>query len=261
MKRDRNSIAKRRQSFLLYIQEHQNADVTALAEKFQVSPITVRRDIKYFEEKGLMKHYFGGVQILPQAPSEEPYFETAEQDTLISYKQRLAQKACEMIEDGDTIFINSSSTAMLIFQYLANKSVTIITNNGRSLLMQRDPMVELVLTGGEVYGKKRSLVGEFALNALNKVTATKCIIGASGISVDGGVTSSVIQETAINQTMLRRCSGPKIVVVDGAKIGLQHNFFSSPISSITHIITNSRAEPSELERLKEQGIQIILADQ
>ena len=208
-----------------------------------------------------MKHYFGGVQILPQAPSEEPYFETAEQDTLISYKQRLAQKACEMIEDGDTIFINSSSTAMLIFQYLANKSVTIITNNGRSLLMQRDPMVELVLTGGEVYGKKRSLVGEFALNALNKVTATKCIIGASGISVDGGVTSSVIQETAINQTMLRRCSGPKIVVVDGAKIGLQHNFFSSPISSITHISTNSRAEPSELERLKEQGIQIILADQ
>ena len=48
MKRDRNSIAKRRQSFLLYIQEHQNDDVTALAEKFQVSPITVRRDIKYF---------------------------------------------------------------------------------------------------------------------------------------------------------------------------------------------------------------------
>ena len=83
--------------------------------------------------------------------------------------KRQAQKACEMIEDGDTIFINSSSTAMLIFQYLANKSVTIITNNGRSLLMQRDPMVELVLTGGEVYGKKRSLVGEFALNALNKV--------------------------------------------------------------------------------------------
>ena len=85
MKRDRNSIAKRRQSFLLYIQEHQNADVTALAEKFQVSPITVRRDIKYFEEKGLMKHYFGGVQILPQAPSEEPYFETAEQDTCLLY--------------------------------------------------------------------------------------------------------------------------------------------------------------------------------
>ena len=260
MKRDRNSIDRRRQSLLRYLQTQQSANVAELAEQFQVSPITMRRDIQYFQEKGVMERYFGGVRISAPALQEEPCFDSADQDLLIGYKQRLAQKACEMIEDGDTVFLNSSSTALLILQYLTDKSATIITNNGRALLCSRAPSVELVLTGGEVYGRKRSLVGEFALASLNKVTATKCIIGASGISVDGGITSSVLQETAINQTMLQRCSGPRIVLVDGLKVGLQHNFFSSPISAISHIITNDRASHPEVERLRQQGVQVVFAD-
>ena len=140
------------------------------------------------------------------------------------------------------------------------RQVFIVTNNGRSLLSQRGRNVELVLTGGEVYGDKQSLVGQFALETLSRITATKCILGVSGISTHGGITSRVIQETAINQMMLSRCSGPKIIVADYTKIGVEHNFFSGKISDVTHVITDNKAPQKELEALRQAGLEILLVD-
>ena len=104
-------------------------------------------------------------------------------------KETKQRQAIEMLENGDTVFINSSSTALLIYPYIQDRSVLVVTNNGRSLLSQRAAGVELVLTGGEVYGDKQSLVGQFALDALSRITATKCILGVSGISVRSGMTT------------------------------------------------------------------------
>ena len=61
--------------------------------------------------------------------------------------------------EGDTIFLNSSSTALLLLKYLKGKRVTVITNNGNALHMETDPLIELVLTGGEVNQYKKSMVG------------------------------------------------------------------------------------------------------
>ena len=239
---------------LNYLKKNGYADVSQLSELLSVSQITIRRDLDQLEEKGFLTRYFGGAKASPsiQESDEAAYLETTTKN--LSQKRAIAKRAAEMIEDGDTIFINSSSTALLIYPYIQNKSVSIVTNNGRSLLCQRSPDVELVLTGGEVYGNKQSLVGQFALNALSRITATKCILGVSGVSVHGGITSRVIQETAINQMMLSRCKGPKIVVADSTKIGVEHNFFSGNISDITHIITDTGADPAQLEKIRKASI-------
>ena len=168
-------------------------------------------------------------------------------------KQAVARRAAELLQDGDTVFINSSATALLIYPYIT-KNVMVITNNGRSLLVNRPANVELLLTGGEVSGNKQSLVGEFAVQMLSGITATKCVLGVSGISVEGGITSRVIQETAINRTMLQRCSGEKIVVADHTKIGLEHNFFTGNLADVTRLITDSNADPSKLDDIRRAGV-------
>ena len=96
-------------------------------------------------------------------------------------KHIIAKYAADLIDDGDTIFINSSSTALLILQYLGNKRVYVVTNNGKALQSTIGSNVELVLTGGQVYERKQSLVGEFATYILSKITADKCFLGVSGI--------------------------------------------------------------------------------
>ena len=256
MKNSRNAIQKRQMQLLHYLKEQEFVDVTRMAQLLQTSPVTIRRDLDELARRGLVTRFFGGARLSAtvKEDDEPAYLETTSQN--LPQKQAIARRAAQMLEDGDTVFINSSSTALLIYPYIQNKSVLVVTNNGRSLLAQRAPGVELVLTGGEVYGGKQSLVGQFALDVLSRITATKCILGVSGISVQGGITSRVIQETAINQMMLRRCTGIKIVAADFTKIGIEHNFFSGRLNNITHLITDTGADPQKLEELRQAGIQV-----
>lgn len=256
MKNNRGAIQKRQMQLLDYLKKTGTADVSTLAKELSVSAITVRRDLDELESRKLVSRYFGGAKLTMAAEKDdEPaYLETTTQR--LAQKKAIAKRAAELLGDGDTVFINSSATALLIYPYIQNKSILIVTNNGRSLLSQRSQGVELVLTGGEVYGSKQSLVGQLALDALSKVTATKCILGVSGISIQGGITSRVIQETSINQMMLRRCRGQKIIVADSSKIGTEHNFFSGTLADVTDLITDSEASEQQLEQLRQAGLHI-----
>lgn len=260
MKNNRSVIQKRQTQLLRYLGEKQDVSVTQLAELLNVSPITVRRDLDQLAERGLVKRYFGGARLVSntQVDDESAYLETTIQN--LAQKQAIARQAAEMLEDGDTVFINSSSTALMIFPHLKDKNVLIVTNNGRSLITPRSANVELVLTGGEVYGNKQSLVGQLTLETISCVTSNKCIIGVSGISADGGITTRVLQETSINQAMLRRCNGPKIVVTDSSKIGIQHNFNSGTIHDITHLITDTGADERALESIRRAGVEVITVE-
>lgn len=258
MKSSKRTIQKRQNSILQYLNEHQEADVLALADWLDVSEITVRRDLQAMNQQGLIERFFGGVRLLRSEETGHPA--TGSASVTDDIREVLATRAAQMIGDKDVVFINSSTTAMRVIKYLQGRAIVVITNNVKSIGQSHGPGVELVLTGGEVYGNKQSLVGEFALNTLAKVKATKCIIGVSGISVKGGITSEVLPETAINQLMLKRCSGSKIVVTDGSKIGRERNFLSGGISDITHLITDASADPAELERLRTRGVIVLVVD-
>lgn len=253
MKNSRNAIQRRQMQLLHHLQKNRSSTVSDLSEALGVSPITVRRDLDELEQRKLVTRFFGGATVVDGVSEDDEPAYLASTTQNLDCKQAIAIRAAGLLEDGDTVFINSSATALLIYPHIT-KNVLVITNNGRSLLASRPANVELMLTGGEVAGTKQSLVGEFAVGMLSGITATKCILGVSGISVEGGITSRVIQETAINRTMLRRCSGQKIVVADHTKIGLEHNFFSGNLSDITHLITDTQADSAKLDSIRRAGI-------
>ena len=136
----------------------------------------------------------------------------------------------------------------------------VITNNGKILGMNLSPNVEIILTGGEVYGRKQSMVGDIATQIISKITATKCFIGVSGINANTGISTSVLQETTVNMKMLDNCNGPTFVLADNSKIGIHHNFSSGDISKVNYVITNEiEDDKSELEKLREKGVKIIFS--
>ncbi len=255
-----NAVIKLRQKKLLeHLQTAKNDSVTRIASKLGVSAITVRRDLDLLEKQGYVQRNFGSASyVLP--PNVDVQY-TTPQGNPSPDKCIIAKKAASLIHDGDIVFFNSSSTVLCILDYIEANNVTIITNNGRALYAHRKRGIDLMLTGGEVYGQKQSLVGEFAFSALAQITATKCFLGVSGISVAGGITSAVIQETAVNRQMLARCIGPKIVVTEGAKIGITRSFFSGNLNEVTHLITDSTANADEIENIKQNGITVLLANE
>lgn len=259
MKSSRNVIQQRQMLLVQYLQQNAATSVAELSSKLNVSPATIRRDLNVLEQHQQIHRYFGGARPREaRGMDDEPtYMATIAQH--LDCKEAIARCAAQMLEDGDTVFINSSATAQLIYPYIT-KNVLVITNNGRSLRMNRPSNVSLILTGGEVYGNKQSLTGQLAVEMLSRVAATKCILGVSGISVEGGITSRVIQETPINRTMLQRCTGDKIIVADHTKIGIEHNFFFSDITGITHLITDTLADSEKLESLRRTGIVICITE-
>jgi DeoR/GlpR family transcriptional regulator of sugar metabolism len=108
----------------------------------------------------------------------------------------------------------------------------------------------LVFTGGELRIPKEAMVGDFAMNNLNMVTASKCFLGCNGVNAKEGVTTAVLQEATINNLMLTRVNGPRYILADKSKIGRRLNFIYGQLKDITSLITDTEAPATIIEELR-----------
>lgn len=255
MKSKKGTVYKRKQFILQTLKEQKSVNINQLAQQLNISPITVRRDLQNFEEKGIAERFYGGAKLVEGSLSEDPS-QLSLSDVQLKSKHAIARKAAEMVEDGDAIFINTSSTALLMLEYLNDKHVTIITNNGSALMVHRAPGIELVLSGGEVSNNKNSLVGDFALQTFSKVWVNKCFVGVSGINAEGQISTSVLQEAAINELILNHSNVMRVILADSSKLGRLNNFIIRPTQKVTHIITDSGADPAILAQLQRDDLEL-----
>lgn len=255
MKMNKAVVDARRNKIMQKIQSQGRAAVEDLAEELQVSALTIRRDLQFWEEMGAVERYYGGAKLIQHfVENDDPQLSNEQ------YKHAIAKYAAQYVQDGDTIFINTSSTALLVLKYIKNKRVTVITNNGKAIFMDHDPMVSICLSGGELRIPKESMVGDFALNNLNKVSATKAFLGCSGFSVASGMTTAILQEVAINEVMITRCIGETFILADHTKIGTNHSFISGMIQSFDYLITDHLADEEELTAIQEAGVKTVTLD-
>lgn len=261
MKKTQSIVSKRRKRILEYLKTNETISTNDLAEILNISPLTLRRDLQALDEEGLIIRHYGGAKLVTPSDDIISHDNNSENNNisliLTKKKKIIAKYAADLVNDGDTIFINSSSTALCMLEHLGNKRVNIVTNNGKALNSTIGPNIELVLTGGQVYERKQSLVGDFATYILSKITADKCFLGVSGIAADSGISTSVLQETLINHEMINRCNGPVYILADSSKVGRHHNFSSGDINEISHLITDCDISEAEIKDLEDKGVKVI----
>jgi DeoR family transcriptional regulator, fructose operon transcriptional repressor len=253
MKSSQGVVFKRRQNILKALQEKRVILVEDLAKELNVSEITIRRDLQSFDDQHLIERFYGGARLIEGAFQKEEFPAVRPQR---SKKQEIAKLASTLVHDQDMICINSGSTAFLLLNYLADRNVTIITNNGRAIFRNPTSKAEVVLSGGEIYEKKKSLVGDFALHTFSRVTANICFLGVGGIN-EKGISTFALPETAVNKLILERTNGPRIVVAEGSKVGREHNFFTADISLITHLITDHSADKEQIKKIEAKGVKVL----
>ncbi len=252
MRNSQAVIDKRREHILKLLEYRENVSIEELAEQLKTSTITIRRDLEFFEEKNLIERHRGGASM-----NKNNFTTNIFSSNLALNKHAIAKAAARFVENGDTIFINTSSTALLMLEYISAKQVTIVTNNARAIFCESKENLFVVLTGGELRMPKESLVGDFAINNLNRVKASKSFLGCSGISTKGGFTTAVLQEVAINEVMLHNTIGLKFVLADTNKVGKTHSFLSGSIKDIDYLITDTVADESEVKNLRNSGLKVI----
>ena len=241
MKVSKDIVNQRRIDIMKTIEENNFVTVEELVRKYDVSPVTIRRDLQYWEDQGAIVKNYGGASLIHAFVEDNDYAKTR-------FMQAIAKRAALYIEDGDVIFINSSKTAVMVMDYIKNKRVTIITNHIKAATDLDDGIV-LIYTGGEVKYPRNSMTGDFTLAALNNITASKCFIGCSGLREDG-VSTGIMKEMLINQTMLNKTVGQKFILCDHTKVGLDYNFHYGDYKEIDYLITDVAANEKIISKIK-----------
>ncbi len=249
MKQSRDIVEYRRKKILEILKKTGDIRVLDIAEHLKVSEVTVRRDLQYLEDQKIIERYYGGARVRVDTPK------THRNEVQIC-RENIARFAAALVEDNDTIFINTSATALEMLRYITAKDITVITNNGNAMFHQKPHSVKVILTGGELYNIKGTLVGEFAKNNLLRVSAKKAFIGCSGLSIENGMTTEILNEVDLNQAMLERVTEKAYILADHTKLGKNSSFVSCDIHAVTDIITDERAPSDFTDRIKELGINI-----
>jgi DeoR/GlpR family transcriptional regulator of sugar metabolism len=251
MKKSQSFVNARRNKILEYMKSTGVVKVEDIAALFKISNLTARRDFDALVQDGKIERFYGGA-ILAEDASQASDAKLKK----LGNKHAIAKKAAEMVNDFETIFINSSSTALLVLKYITAKYITIITNNGKALFASRPKDSTLIFTGGEIRVPKNAMVGDFATNNIMKVTANKCFMGCAGISLSLGIMSTVLQEAAINEMMISHTNGDRVILADYSRFERIQPFQACSIECITHLITDVDAPDSVLESYRKKGIKV-----
>lgn len=251
MKSSHKTIRVRRDKILDLLNTKNSLLVKEISNELDVSEITIRRDLTALEKMGLVRREHGKAMIIQKTGTED-YNEEIE-----SLKNAIAKKAAEFVKDGDTLFINTGSTALSSLKHLENKRVTIVTNNVKVASLDHNPNSTVILSGGEIRFPKEALVGDIAIESFSKMSSDITVIGCSGFSIENGITTPVLHEAKINSLIIERTNGLVIVVADYRKIGFSSNFTSANIKDINYLITDTFAPPEVIRKIEEQGVQVI----
>lgn len=255
MKNSVKSVTHRRQQILNKLIESPTLSPDDLASVFNVSAITIRRDLQFLEEHNRIQRHYGGATVIKGYSTHGNLENSSDR-----IKNLIAKKAAEAVQDNETIFINTSSTALLVLKYLGDKRVNVITNNANAIHVKRHPNVNVFLTGGELREPKYSMVGEFAYNNLSRVSANRAFLGCSGISAKVGITTAVLAEVAINELMLKQCTGKRYILAEAHKVGFNHSFVSGSLENVTCLITDSNVKKEPLDLIKANGVEVTIID-
>lgn len=257
-----NIIPAARQSMIVdLIKRDGLVTVEALSKKLDVSVITIRRDLSVLEETGVLERTHGGAVFTNPIEREFNYTEKDNFDK--KEKESIGRAAAALVEDGDTLFINSGSTTYQVIRFLEGKrDLQIITNNAAAVAdFGGRPGIDLILTGGIFRHQSNCLIGEFAINTVNMVVASKIIMGVDGLSFKEGLTSPVYQEAGITKAMIERTQGQVICVADSSKIGRVTNFVTAPLTVVDTLVTDWKFKDELRVKMEKSGIKIIISDE
>lgn len=258
MNQAKSVIQERQRQLFEYIKSNSTIKVSTASKKLNVSELTIRRDLEILEKKELITRFHGGASI-NNSFSEYDIVLEEKQIQNEHVKNCIGRQAVSLIQDGSTVFLNSGSTTLSVLKHLNTQSGRVVTNNALAPTAVWSDHIELIMTGGECRNRSKSLIGSYALNVINSIYGNYCVLGVNGIS-SFGTTTSVHQETTINEAMVKRCNGTVIIVADGSKIGKSYNFISVPIQDIDILITDPSANPAELDKIASKGVKVIIVD-
>jgi DeoR family transcriptional regulator of aga operon len=255
LRRVSNASAERRAGILDLLASNGFVDVADIAHRFACSHATARRDLGALEAAGYLHRTHGGA--LANGQRELPV--GARLETMAAAKQRIAEAAVALVEDGQAVGLTGGSTTQQIARRLAGRSgLTVVTNAINVVMELAQSDVRLVVTGGEMRPQSMELVGPLAEPTTSQLHLDVTFAGVDGLSVRGGLTTHHPLEAQVNRVLIER-SSRSVVVADHTKLGRATFAQIVPLHRATDVITDADAPEAIVEDLRQAGVRVLLA--
>lgn len=246
--------SERRDAIAGLVVQRGAARVSELAERFEVSPATVRRDLERLQERGTLERVHGGAVAIQQNMSR--------QDSSPSpppYATRIGRAVADTIDEGETIFLGPGPLSLEVGRNLVDHSrITVITNGLEvAYWLATRTSHRLIVTGGQSGGPDLALVGGVTRDTLSSLRADRVIVELGGVSAVEGLTEDSLPQAEIVRMLIE--TGPTIVVlVPPERVGRVAAAPVAPITSADVVVTGREAPSAYLWDLSEVGVEIVL---
>jgi DeoR/GlpR family transcriptional regulator of sugar metabolism len=237
-------------------------DVSSLSERFGVCKETIRRDLRDLEKSGTIRRTHGGAVLEAAAP--RPEFPVAVREIQRQEEKiRICRRAARMIQDGDTVFMDNSSTTLYLLRHIPRDIRVCVVTNSLKLLLEAvqvgNPNLQLICLGGELTQSNMSFSGTIPQRVAAEYYPSKAFMSCTSINEQQKLADSSAAEVDTKRLMIER-SESVVILADYTKFEKRGQVFLADFSAIDFIVTDGKTDLASLEYLKKYPTRLIVAD-
>jgi DeoR family fructose operon transcriptional repressor len=240
---------ERQKALLDHLNETGTGSIDELCVRFDVSEMTIRRDLSELQKVGLLIRTHGGAKLMETAFFEISF--AAKTVQFVKEKKRIAERAAQMVSDGDRIIVDSGTTTGHFARCLRGRRITVLTNAlnvATDLIDHRQ--IDLHFCGGALRRGPVAAVGQVAAKFFESFCCDRLFMGVEGIDEAGKLTVPDVEEALVKQSMMRSAQ-EVIVLADHSKLGRNSLGIIDTLSSVKALVTGEEADPSILNTLRQ----------
>ena len=251
-------VDERRRRICDLLREYGRVTVSDLAGRFETSEVTIRHDLAALEAAGALDRTRGGA--LSRRENDDLPIRV-KQTLRHAEKVRIARAAAALIQDGETIILDSGTTTAELARQIRTlnvKSINVITNAlNIAMLLSDVPSVRLIMLGGILRQESHSLAGHMAERALDNLQADRLFLGADGLDPEIGLMTPHLPEAQLNARMIE-ISRQVVTLADATKFMRRNVCVIAKVDQLDLLITDATAQPEVVAELRRRGVDVQL---
>ena len=249
---------ERQEEILEILNKNKSATVEELAKELYVSGATIRRDLAVMEKQGLIRRSHGGA-IPFKSSAEESAFSIREQENPAA-KRTIAMLTFKLLKNGDSVFLDSSSTTGFVVPLLNNLKYLSVTTIGlrNAILLSQINNVKVYIAGGRIHNRSNSITGTDTIDYIKRIHADISLISCSGVDVKAGFTDADIEQAKLKRQM-RENSEKVAMLCDSSKFGKTFMCTDFNFNEIDYLITDKSPSKEYIAIISRSKCKLICA--
>ncbi|MGH2662358.1 MAG: DeoR/GlpR family DNA-binding transcription regulator [Actinomycetota bacterium] len=248
---------ERREDIAVLVRKNGRADVTHLADRFEVTPETIRRDLTDLEQRSVLRRVHGGAIPIERFRAEPAIAEKA--TAMAEEKGRIASAALSFIPSRGTVMLDAGTTTLALAQVFPDQELTVFTNGlpvGLELAARRN--LQLYVIGGRVRGRTLAQVDDWALRQLADLRLDVAFVGTNGLTIERGLSTPDPAEASVKAAICRAAQ-QVVVLADRTKVGEEDAVRFAPLEQVDVLVTDKGLDPTYRRALEDAGVEVVLA--